>query len=181
MVDATDVKCAAMLGSDSPVPDFSTVGTVLRIALPSFLITRRHMGAASISSTVHPHVYEVRRNQETQPMEQMTLRRIAITLISGLAMFATSVNAETTKKGHVFSNSPGQVTEFMSRIQRHDTTGAMGMIKEGKVHPLKEGLDVVIVEVTGDPRIVRFTIRGTPPGVFSTKGTYYTDVGAIQR
>ena len=105
---------------------------------------------------------------------------MAITLISGLAMFATSVNAETTKKGHVFSNSAGQVIEFMSRIQRHDTAGAMGMIKEGKVHPLKEGLDVVIIEVI-QGGIVRFRPRSTSSGVFSTKGTYYTDVGAIQR
>jgi len=134
-----------------------------------------------MSSVIPAHVYEVRRNQETQPMKQMTLRRTAIALISGLAMFATSVNAETTKKGHVFSNSPGQVSKFMSLIQSHDTAGAMRMIKEGKVHPLKEGLDVVIVEVTGDPRIVRFAPRGTPTGVFSTKGTYYTDAGAIQR
>ena len=114
-------------------------------------------------------------------MKQMTVRRTAIAFISGLAMFATSVNAEMTKKGHVFSNSAGQVIEFMSRIKSHDTAGATRMIKEGKIHPLKEGLDVVIVEVTGDPRIVRFAPRGKPSGAFSTKGTYYTDVGAIQR
>ena len=35
----------------------------------------------------------------------------------------------------------------MRRIKGHDMAGAMRMINETKVYPLKEGLDVVIIEL----------------------------------
>jgi hypothetical protein len=106
-------------------------------------------------------------------------RRIAITLIGALAMFVTSANAGTTKKGYVFSNNALYVYECMGRIKGHDMAGAMRMIKEKKVYPLKEGLDVVIVEVI-QGGLVRFRLRSTPVGFLTIKGSYYTVIEAIQ-
>ena len=112
-------------------------------------------------------------------MKTMKLRWIAMTLIGALAMFVTSVYAGTTKKGYVFSNNSLYVYECMSRIKGHDMAGAMRMINEKKVHPLKEGLDVVIIEVIRGG-LVRFRLRSTPIGFLTTKGTYYTALEAIQ-
>jgi hypothetical protein len=133
-----------------------------------------------MSSTVHPHVYELRQNQEEEAMKTMKLRRVAVTLIGVLAMVATSVNAGTTKKGYVFSDQPLYIPEYMGRIKGHDLEGAMRMIKEKKVYPLKEGLDVVIVEVI-QGGIVRFRLRSTPVGFLIIKGTHYTAIEAIQQ
>ena len=109
----------------------------------------------------------------------MKIRWIAMTLTCALAMLATSVNAATTKKGYVFSDQPLYIPEYMVRIKGHDFEGAMRMIKEKKVYPLKEGLDVVVVEVI-QGGIVRFRLRSTPVGLFTIKGTHYTTVEAIQ-
>jgi hypothetical protein len=102
-----------------------------------------------------------------------------MTLIGALAMFATSAYAGTTKKGYVFSNNPLYVHECMNRIKGHDMAGAMRMINEKKVYPIKEGLDVLVVEVI-QGGIVRFRLRSTPVGSFTIKGTHYTAVEAIQ-
>jgi hypothetical protein len=82
-----------------------------------------------------------------QSMKRAKLRWIAIALIGALAMFAASTDAGTTKEGYVFSDSPLYTPEFRNRIKGRDFAGAMRMINEKKVHPLKKGLDVVIVEV----------------------------------
>ena len=103
------------------------------------------------------------------------IRWIAVTV----ATLATSVNAGTTKKGYVFSDQPLYIPEYMHRIKGRDFEGAIKMIKEKKVYPLKEGLDVVVVEVI-QGRIVRFRLRSTPVGFFTIKGTHYTAVEAIQ-
>jgi hypothetical protein len=86
---------------------------------------------------------------------------------------------ELRRKGYVFSNNPLYVSECMGRIKGHDMAGAMRMINEKKVYPLKEGLDVVIIEVIRGG-LVRFRLRGTPVGFLTTKGTYYTVIDAIQ-
>ena len=77
------------------------------------------------------------------------------------------------------SDQPLYIPEYMVRIKGHDFEGAMRMIKEKKVYPLKEGLDVVVVEVI-QGGIVRFRLRSTPVGLFTIKGTHYTTVEAIQ-
>jgi hypothetical protein len=120
-----------------------------------------------------------RRNEETEAVKTMKLRWIAMTLIGALAMFVTSAYAGTTKKGYVFSNNALYVHEYMSRIKGHDMAGALLMINEKKVHPLKEGLDVVIIEVI-QGGLVRFRLRSAPVGFLTTKGTYYTALEAIQ-
>jgi hypothetical protein len=102
-----------------------------------------------------------------------------MTLIGALAIFATSAHAGTTKKGYVFSNDPLYVHECMIRIKGHDIAGAMRMINEKKVYPLKEGLDVVIIEVIRGG-LVRFRLRSTPVGFWTIKGSYYTVLEAIQ-
>jgi hypothetical protein len=112
-------------------------------------------------------------------MKTTKIRWIAMTLTCGLAMLATSLDAGTTKKGYVFSDQPLYIPEYMGRIKGRDFEGAMKMIKEKKVHPLKEGLDVVVVEVI-QGGIVRFRLRSTPVGFFTIKGTHYTAVEAIQ-
>src|SRR4029077_10525222 len=91
-------------------------------------------------------------------MKTTKLRWIAMTLTCALAMLATSLNAGTTKKGYVFSDQPLYIPEYMGRIKGRDFEGAFRMIKEKKVYPLKEGLDVVIVEVI-QGGIVRFRLR----------------------
>ena len=106
--------------------------------------------------------------------------KLAITLIGALAMFVTSAYAGTTKKGHVFSDHPTYIWEFRNRTKGRDLPGAMRMINEKKVYPLKEGLDVVIVEVI-QGGIVRFRLRSTPVGFFTIKGTHYTAIEAIQQ
>ena len=105
---------------------------------------------------------------------------MAITLTCALTMLATSLNAGTTKKGYVFSDQPLYIPEYMGRIKGRDVEGAMKMIKEKKVYPLKEGLDVVVVEVI-QGGIVRFRLRSTPVGFLTIKGTHYTAVEAIQQ
>jgi hypothetical protein len=133
-----------------------------------------------MSSTIFVRVYEARRrNEETEAMKTMKSPWIAMTLIGALAMFVTSAYAGITKKGYVFSNNALCVHECMSRIKGHDMAGAMRMISEKKVYPLKEGLDVVIIEVI-QGGLVRFRLRSTPVGFLTTKGTYYTVLEAIQ-
>jgi hypothetical protein len=68
----------------------------------------------------------------------------------------------------------------MRLIRGGDFEGAMKMIKAKKVHPLREGLDVVVIEVM-QGGIVRFRLRSTPVGLFSTKDTHYTAIQAIQQ
>ena len=113
-------------------------------------------------------------------IKRAKLRWIAIALIGALAMFAASTDAGTTKKGYVFSDSPLYIPEFRNRIKGRDFAGAMRMINEKKVHPLKEGLDVVIVEVI-QGGIVRFRLRSTPVGFLTIKGTHYTAIEAIKQ
>jgi hypothetical protein len=67
----------------------------------------------------------------------------------------------------------------MRRIKGHDMAGAMRMINETKVYPLKEGLDVVIIELI-QGGLLRCTLCSTPVGFLTTKGTYYTVLEAIQ-
>jgi hypothetical protein len=112
-------------------------------------------------------------------MKTAKRRWLAMTLTCALAMLATSLDAGTTKKGYVFSDQPLYIPEYMARIKGRDVEGAFRMIKEKKVYPLKEGLDVVIVEVI-QGGIVRFRLRSTPVGFFTIKGTHYTAVEAIQ-
>ena len=95
-------------------------------------------------------------------------------------MFVTSAYAGTTKKEYVFSDHPTYIWEFRNRTKGRDFAEAMRMINEKKVYPLKEGLDVVIIEVI-QGGIVRFRLRSTPVGFFTTKGTYYTAIEAIQQ
>jgi hypothetical protein len=95
-------------------------------------------------------------------------------------LFATSANAGATKKGYVFSDHPTYIWEFRNRIKGRDFAGAMRMINEKKVYPLKEGLDVVIVEVI-QGGIVRFRLRSTPVGFWTIKGMHYTAIEAIQQ
>ena len=113
-------------------------------------------------------------------MKTTKIRWIAMTLTCALAMLATSLNAATTKKGYVFSDQAHYIPEYMGRIKGRDFEGAMRMIKEKKVYPLKEGLDVVVVEVI-QGGIVRFRLRSTPAGFFTIKGTHYTAYEAIQQ
>ena len=80
-------------------------------------------------------------NDRTKPKNMKT----KITVLLVFAMFVVSVSAGTTKKGYVFSTSPMHVEEFMSYIGKHDMAAAALMIKEKKVIPLKEGVDVVLV------------------------------------
>jgi hypothetical protein len=134
---------------------------------------------AMISSANPTHIYETCRNQETQQTKTMRLRWTAMTLIGAVAMFVTSAYAGTTKKGYVFSNNALYVHDCMNRIKAHDMEGAMRMINQKKVFPLKEGLDVVIIEVI-QGGLVRFRLRSTPVGFLTTKGTYYTLQEAIQ-
>jgi hypothetical protein len=96
-----------------------------------------------------------------------------------LTIFVTSAPPGTTKKGYVFSNDPLYVHECMRRIKGHDMAGAMRMINEKKVYPLKEGLDVVIIELI-QGGLVRCRLCTTPVGFLTTKGTYYTVLQAIQ-
>ena len=112
--------------------------------------------------------------------ETLKLRWLAITLIGALAMFVTSAYAGTTKKGYVFSDHPTYIWEFRNRTKGRDLAGAMRLINEKKVYPLKEGLDVVIVEVI-QGGIVRFRLRSAPVGFFRIKGTHYTAIEAIQQ
>ena len=100
-------------------------------------------------------------------------------LTCALAMLATSLNAGTTKKGYVFSDHALYIPEYMRLIKAHNFEEAMRMIKERKVYLLKEGLDVVVIEVI-QGGIVRFRLRSMPVGVFTTKETHYTAVEAIQ-
>lgn len=112
--------------------------------------------------------------------ETLKLRWLAITLIGALAMFVTSAYAGTTKKGYVLSDHPTYIWEFRNRTKGRDLAGAMRLINEKKVYPLKEGLDVVIVEVI-QGGIVRFRLRSAPVGFFTIKGTHYTAIEAIQQ
>jgi hypothetical protein len=105
----------------------------------------------------------LRNFQKTRARQTLKLRWLAITLIGALAMFVTSAYAGTTKKGYVFSDHPTYIWEFRNRTKGRDFAGAMRLINEKKVYPLKEGLDVVIVEVI-QGGIVRFRLRSTPVG-----------------
>jgi len=117
-----------------------------------------------------------------------------ITVLLAFAMFVVSISAGTTKKGYVFSTSPQHVEEFMSYIGKHDMAAAARMIKEKKVIPLKEGVDVVLVPTEvyessigrstqavrlPHSRMVRFKLRGAPFGVFVQNGVYWTAKEAI--
>jgi hypothetical protein len=133
-----------------------------------------------MSSTIFCTVF-MKRDAETKKQKlTMKLRWIAITLIGALAMFVTSAYAGTTKKGYVFSDHPTYIWEFRNRTKGRDFAGAIRMINEKKVYPLKEGLDVVVIEVI-QGGIVRFRLRSTPVGFFTTKGTHYTAIEAIQQ
>jgi hypothetical protein len=128
-------------------------------------------------------------NDRTKPKSMKT----KITVLLAFAMFVMSISAGTTKKGYVFSTSPQHVEEFMSYIGKHDMAAAARMIKEKKVIPLKEGVDVVLVpqgvhesSIAGGsggslpyPSLVRFKLRGTPFGAFVQKGVYWTAQAAI--
>lgn len=83
-------------------------------------------------------------------------------------MFVTSAYAGTTKKGYVFSDHPTYIWEFRNRTKGRDFAGAMRLINEKKVYPLKEGLDVVIVEVI-QGGIVRFRLRSTPGSLVASQ------------
>jgi hypothetical protein len=98
-------------------------------------------------------------NDRTKPKNMKT----KITVLLAFAMFVVSVSAGTTKKGYVFSISPAHVAEFMSYIGKHDMAAAARMIKEKKVIPLKEGVDVVLVpnqvQKLGSAPLVGFKLR----------------------
>src|SRR5262245_58009526 len=90
-----------------------------------------------------------------------------------------SIGRRRDDEGYVFSDHALYIPEFRNRIKGGDFAGAMRMINEKKVYPLKEGLDVVVVEVV-QGGIVRFRLRSTPVGFLTIKGTHYTAVEAIQ-
>src|SRR5215831_17306384 len=100
---------------------------------------------AFLELCIDPCMYP--KPEKRKLMKTTKIRWIATTLTCALAMLATSLNAATTKKGYVFSDQARYIPEYMGRIKGRDFKGAMRMIKEKKVYPRKEGLDVVVVEL----------------------------------